>query len=137
MKKFLKTLLGKKDKPTAPPSGDAGIPPHLIQELVDKVEALLPLVEPSTQTKLQSLAVGVQNDKLEVAVRSLIEFANDVPAVSMLEQQAIMVSAQFHNIKEQEKGGFLDKQMVRQRKSATVKQLTGMLDQVKPYLKPK
>ena len=137
MKKFLKTLLGKKNKPKAPPSGDAGIPPHLVGELIAKVEALIPLAAPESQAKLQSIAEAVKDDKLDVAVRSLLSFANDIPAQAMLEQTAIMISGQFNSFKHQEKDGLLDKQMVRQRKNATVKQLTGILDQAKSYLMQK
>lgn len=135
MKKFLRTLLGKKNKPKAPPSGDAGIPSHLIEELVAKVEELVPLAAPESQTKLQSLAEAVQDDKLDVAVRSFLAFTNDIPAAPMIEQAAIMISGQFNSFKNQEKDGLLDKQMVRQRKNGTIKQLTGILDQAKPYLK--
>mgnify|MGYP000182060778 CR=1 FL=1 len=137
MKKFLKTLLGKKNKPKAPPSGDAGIPPHLIEELVAKVEALIPLAKPESQAKLQSVAEAVQDDELDVAVRSFLAFANDIPAAPMVEQAAIMISAQFNSFKKEEKDGLLDKQMVRQRKNGTVKQLTGILGQAKPYLQRK
>ena len=52
MKKFLKTLLGRKNKPKAPPSGEAGIPTHLIQELVDKVEEIIPLSISAVETSL-------------------------------------------------------------------------------------
>lgn len=137
MKKFLKTLLGKKNKPKAPPSGEAGIPTHLIQELVDKVEEIIPLTKSASQTKLQSLAAAVQEDKLDVAVRSFLAFTSDFPAAPMLEQAGIMISGQFNSFRNQEKDGLLDKQMVRQRKNATVKQLTGMLDQAKAYLPQK
>ncbi|NRB52524.1 MAG: hypothetical protein HRU41_32990 [Saprospiraceae bacterium] len=135
MKKFLKTLLGKKNKPKAPPSGDAGIPRHLIEELVAKVDELIPLAAPESQSKLQSLAEAVQDEKLDVAVRSFLAFANDIPAGAMIEQAAIMVSGQFNSFKKQEKDGLLDKQMVRQRKNGTIKQITGILDQSKFYLK--
>ncbi len=134
MKKFLTTLLGKKNKPKAPPSGEAGIPPHLIQDLVDKVGELLPLTEPTSQAILERLATAVQNDQLDIAVSSFLAFTKDSPAVASLVNGAIMASGQFNNFKKEEKDGLLDKQMVRQRKNFTVKQLTGMLGQAKAYL---
>lgn len=134
MKKILKTLLGKKNKPQASPSGEADIPPHLIEDLVAKIEALIPLATTESQTKLQSMAEAVQAENLALAVRSLVAFANDIPGDPMLQQMAIMASGQFNSFKNQEKDGLLDKQMVRQRKNATVKQLTGILDQAKSYL---
>lgn len=135
MKKFLKNLLGKRNKPKAPPSGDAGIPSHLIEELVAKVQELIPLATPESQSRLQSLAEAVQDDNLDVAVRSLLAFSNDFSAEPMVEQAAIMISGQFNSFKKQEKDGLLDKQMVRQRKNGTIKQMTGILEQAKLYLK--
>lgn len=127
MKNFLKTLLGNKNKPTAPPSGEAGIPPHLIQNLIAQVKQILPLVDAPDQEHLQRISEAVQNDNLDLAVKALIDFAKPKTNLMDFGNQAILISAQFNNYRNEERDGLLDKQMVRQRKCGTIKQMTEVL----------
>jgi|GEM_PF-5233915 len=127
MKNFLKTLLGNKNKPTAPPSGEAGIPPHLIQNLVAQVKQVLPLVDASDQENLKRISGGVENDNLDLAVKALIDFAKPKTNSAGFGNQVILISAQFNNYRNEERDGLLDKQMVRQRKCGTIKQITEVL----------
>lgn len=127
MKNFLKTLLGNKNKPAAPPSGEAGIPPHLIQNLVAQVKQVSPLVDASDQENLKRISEGVQNDDLDLAMKAFIDFTKPKYNSVSFGNQAILISAQFNNYRKEEKDGLLDKQMVRQRKCGTIKQLTEVL----------
>lgn len=112
MKDLLKTLLGKKNKPTAPPSGEAGIPSHLIQNLVAQVRQIAPLVDASDQEPLQQIAEGVQNDSLDLAVKAFLDFVRLKSNSAAFGNQAIIISAQFNNFRNEERDGLLDKQMV-------------------------